>query len=88
MNVKKITLALVPAALTLAVSVSSPVMAQGTMTHKAGGMMHRHPMMTGMAAGMAAHHMAKHAHGGMMHRHPMMTGMAAGMMAHHMAKKH
>lgn len=52
----------------------------------------KHPMMTGIAAGMAAHHMAKHSrmhgHHGMMARHPMMTGMAAGMMAHHMAKKH
>ena len=49
---------------------------------------HKHPTMTGVAAGMAAHHMAKsHGHG-FMHRHPMMTGVAAGMAAHHMAKKH
>lgn len=49
---------------------------------------HKHPTMTGIAAGIAAHHEAKvHGHG-VMHRHPIMTGMAAAMAAHHMAKKH
>lgn len=52
------------------------------------GVLHNHPTATGIAAGIAAHHMAKHAHGGMMHRHPMMTGLAAGAVAHHMAKHH
>jgi hypothetical protein len=51
-------------------------------------MIHKHPKMTGIAAGMVAHHEAKkHGHG-FMHKHPMMTGMAAGLAAHHMAKKH
>ena len=68
-----------------AVALAVPVFAQ---TPAQAGFMHKHPTMTGMAAGMAAHHMAKtHGHG-MMHKHPMMTGMAAGMAAHHMAKKH
>ncbi len=69
------------AALAVAVPAFAPLSAQA-------GILHKHPGMTGLAAGMAAHHMAK-AHGhGFMHRHPMMTGMAAGMAAHHMAKKH
>ena len=68
-----------------ALALAAPVFVQAPAQ---AGIMHKHPTMTGMAAGMAAHHMAKkHGHG-MMHRHPMITGMAAGMAAHHMAKKH
>jgi len=61
------------------------------------GIFHKHPMLAGAAAGLAAHHMAKRgaqgrmAHGGkpnFAERHPMMSGVAAGALAHHMAKKH
>jgi hypothetical protein len=69
------------AAIALAVPVFIQAPAQASIFHK-------HPTMTGAAAGLAAHHMAKtHGHG-FMHRHPMMTGMAAGLAAHHIAKKH
>lgn len=59
---------------------------------QAKGLLHRHPGAAGLAAGLAAHHMAKKsaAHGGhgMMARHPKATGVVAGMAAHHMLKKH
>lgn len=77
----KATLALIPAAATLLATVlSTPAQA---------GILHRHPGAAGLAAGLAAHHMAKHSHGhGMMHRHPMLTGIAAAAATHHMLKKH
>lgn len=80
-NTKKAPLAVLAAALALAAPAVFTAPANA-------GILHRHPIAASLAAGMAAHHMAKHAHGGMMHRHPMMTGVAAGMAAHHMLKHH
>jgi hypothetical protein len=52
------------------------------------GILHKHPVITGIAAGVAAHHLAKkHGHG-VLHHHPVMTGIAAGVAAHHLAKTH
>jgi len=78
---KKSPVALLSATLALAASTAFVAPAQA-------GLLHKHPTATGVAAGLAAHHMAKHAHGGFMHRHPVMTGVGAGMIAHHMAKHH
>jgi hypothetical protein len=48
--------------------------------------LHKHPALTGIAAGIAAHHEAK-AHGhGILHKHPILTGIGAGLAAHHIAK--
>lgn len=52
------------------------------------GFLHHHHKMAGIAAGLAAHHMAKHSGGhGFMHRHPIMTGLAAGAATNHMLKR-
>ncbi len=93
---RKAMLALLPAALALTAPafVSSPALAQAAP--KKPNMMQRHPKATGVAAGLAAHHMAKKGAKGkmaqgkkpnMMQRHPKATGVAAGLAAHHMAKK-
>ena len=80
------TLALLPAALAPAF-LTSPVHA---------GLLHKHPTAAGVAAGLAAHHMAKKGAAGRMahgkkpnlaERHPMATGVVAGVAAHHMLKK-
>jgi hypothetical protein len=62
-------------------------------SHKRGNLLERHPVMTGVGAAAAAHHMGKNRlrHGrrpNFAERHPVMTGVAAGATAHHMAKKH
>ncbi len=58
---------------------------------QAKGLLHRHPVAAGAAAGLAAHHMAKKSaakgHHGVMARHPKATGVIAGMAAHHALKK-
>ncbi len=55
------------------------------------GILHKHPKAAGIAAGLAAHHMAKKSaskgHHGVMARHPKATGLAAGLAAHHALKK-
>ena len=60
------------------------------------GILHKHPVMAGAAAGLAAHHMAKKGAAGRMahgqrpnlaERHPILSGLAAGGAAHHMLKK-
>lgn len=61
--------------------------------HRRGNFLERHPVMTGVGAAAAAHHMGKNRrrHGrrpNFAERHPVMTGVAAGAVAHHMAKKH
>ncbi len=56
-----------------------------TTTHKS--FIKRHPTATAVAAGVAAHHIAKHNAHGIVHRHPMATGIAAAAAAHHLAKK-
>jgi hypothetical protein len=57
----------------------------------------RHPILTGVAAGAAVHHMAKHSgrsrrmrggHRNFAQRHPVLTGVAAGAATHHYMKKH
>ena len=83
----KLTLsALLPAA---AILLTATVPAQA-------GILHKHPILGGAAAGLAAHHMAKKgaagrmAHGqkpNMAERHPMMSGLAGAAAAHHMLKK-
>ena len=80
-NPKKASLAVLAATLAL----TAPAL---FTTPASAGILHRHPKAAGLAAGLAAHHMAKHAHGGIMHRHPMMTGIAAGMATHHVLKHH
>ncbi len=77
---RKAALALVPAVAALcATAFSAPAQA---------GILNRHHKAAGLAAGLAAHHMAKtHGHG-MMHRHPIMTGIVAGGVANHMLKHH
>ena len=83
----KITLALLPAA---ALLVTATVPAQA-------GILHKHPVAAGAAAGLAAHHFAKKGAAGraangqrpnFAERHPMMTGVAGAGVAHHMLKKH
>ena len=58
---------------------------------------HRHPNLTGAAAGYTAYRAAKHTgknrvargrHRNLMQRHPIATGVVAGMAAKHLAKKH
>lgn len=79
---KKASLALIPATLAVFAATSLAVPAQA-------GILNRHHKAAGLAAGLAAHHMAKHSHGnGMMHRHPVLTGIVAGAAANHMLKKH
>ena len=60
------------------------------------GILHKHPVAAGAAAGLVAHHMAKKGAAGRMahgqrpnlaERHPIMSGVAGGAMAHHMLKK-
>ena len=60
------------------------------------GVLHKHPVLAGAAAGLAAHHMAKKGAAGraatgkkpnLAERHPMMTGVAAAVAGHHLAKK-
>ena len=52
----------------------------------------RHPVATSVAAGVAAHHLAKHSRrhgrGNFAQRHPVLTGVAAGVATHHYLKKH
>lgn len=67
-----------------------PALAAGKKAHK--NILERHPVATGVAAGLAAHHMAKRrAAAGkkpnLAERHPVATGLVAGLAAHHMAKK-
>ena len=78
--------ALLPAA---ALLLSATVPAQA-------GILHKHPVAAGAAAGLAAHHMAKKGAAGRMahgqkpnlaERHPMATGIAGAAVAHHMLKK-
>jgi len=66
-----------------------------TRTHKS--FAQRHPVATSVAAGVAAHHIAKKtgqnrtANGGhrnLAQRHPMATGVAAAAATHHVIKKH
>lgn len=84
MNIRRriTALALVPAALAVFAATSGLAPAQA-------GILNRHHKAAGLAAGLAAHHMAKHSHGnGLMHRHPLATGIIAGAAANHMLKKH
>ena len=92
---KTLTPRLFAAALALAVPAlfATPSFAQQP---KKPNIMQRHPVATGVVAGMAAHHMAKKGAKGRMaagkkpnfaERHPMLSGVAAGAAAHHMAKK-
>ena len=57
----------------------------------------KHPIITGAAAGIAAHHYAKKwgrrrtmhgRHRNFAERHPVLTGAAAAAAAHHVAKRH
>ena len=77
--------ALLPAA---AILLTATVPAQA-------GILHKHPVLAGAAAGLAAHHMAKKGAAGRMahgqkpnlaERHPMLSGVGAGVAAHHMLK--
>ncbi len=77
--------ALLPAALLLTATVPAQA-----------GILHKHPVAAGAAAGLAAHHFAKKGAAGRMahgqkpnfaERHPMATGIAGGVAAHHMLKK-
>ena len=73
-----------------ALLVLAPVLLTGSVQAK--NILQKHPTASGVAAGVAAHHMAKKsaAHGGhgLMARHPVATGVVAGAAAHHMLKKH
>lgn len=80
-------LALLPAAAILATA----------MLPAQAGILHKHPVAAGAAAGLAAHHMAKKGAAGRMahgqkpnfaERHPVVTGVAGAGLAHHMLKKH
>lgn len=84
---KKLTLALLPAA---AILVTAVLPAQA-------GILHKHPVAAGAAAGLAAHHFAKKGAAGraangqrpnLAERHPVVSGVAAGVAAHHILKKH
>jgi hypothetical protein len=86
-SMKLITLAAAGAALLAPTFLTSPAQA---------GILHKHPVAAGAAAGLAAHHMAKKgaasraAHGkkpNLAERHPVLSGLAAGGVAHHMLKK-
>ena len=90
MTLTKLTIpALLPVGAVLLTSAFLTVPAQA-------GILHKHPVAAGAAAGLAAHHMAKKgassraAHGkkpNLAERHPMATGVVAGVAAHHMLKK-
>ena len=55
------------------------------------GFLKRHPVASGVAAGLIAHHMAKksakHGHRGFLARHPVATGVVTGALVHHHLKK-
>lgn len=81
-------------ALLVPVTLAVPTFAQAP---KKGNLLQRHPKVAGVAAAVAAHHMAKKGAGSrramgkkpnFAERHPMATGVAAGAAAHHMLKKH
>lgn len=83
----KLTLALLPVA---AILVTAVLPAQA-------GILQKHPVAAGAAAGLAAHHFAKKGAASraakgkrpnLAERHPIVSGVAAGAAAHHMLKKH
>lgn len=88
---KFIAPALLPAAF-LASTLSSMLLTGPAQA----GILHKHPVAAGAAAGLAAHHIAKkgaasRAASGkkpnLAERHPVLSGIAAGAAAHHMLKK-
>ena len=75
--------------LSMAVLMSTVAMSsvQAQTPPKKKNILQRHPVATGVAAGVAAHHYAKTRKSGFMHKHPVVTGVAAAAAAHHLAKK-
>ena len=85
------------AKLTALLAAGAALLAPTLLTGPAqAGILHKHPVAAGAAAGLAAHHLAKKGAAGraasgkkpnLAERHPMLSGIAAGAAAHHTLKK-